>query len=164
MLEDLKHLQSKLKDKNIILLIKLHFRNLDMVDSLEQKLNNVIFIRDENINQDIYTILNYTDFLITDYSSTYTDYLLLDKPIIFYIKGLNEFLKDEESLLFNYWEVTPGPKAENWEQLVGCMEEAVKYPDKYKEDRKKVRKIFHKYNDAKSCERVFNSIVDNLSE
>ncbi len=164
LLEDLKDMEPELKDKKIFLLIKLHYRKLGEVDSLEEDVGNVRFIRDEDINQDIYTILKCTDFLITDYSSTYTDYLLLDKPIIFFIKGIHDFLEDKHSLWFDYWEVTPGPKAKNWQQLVKYMDEAIKSPDEHQKDRERIRNLFHYYQDGGSSERVFKAIFDKLQE
>lgn len=45
---------------------------------------------------DLYEILPHTDLLITDYSSVYFDYLLLDKPIVFTPTDLGEYSKNED--------------------------------------------------------------------
>lgn len=48
--------------------------------------------------------------LVTDYSSIYFDYLLLDKPIIFFNYDLEEYLNNSRDMYFNYDEFTPGRK------------------------------------------------------
>ena len=53
-------------------------------------------------------LLKYTDILVTDYSSCYTDYLLLDRPVLFYSYDLNLYLQKSNEMYFNYFDVTPG--------------------------------------------------------
>ena len=42
--------------------------------------SNILFINDEETDQDIYNIFNNFDLLVTDYSSVYFDFLFNTKP------------------------------------------------------------------------------------
>lgn len=117
--------------------------------------SNIRFIED---NVDIYEYLNQFDFLITDYSSIYFDYLLLNRPIIFAPFDIEYYLNEERELYYDYNKVTPGPKAKNWNEILIYLEEFILNPNKYNDDRSKINKVFNKFIDENSSERVFNEI------
>jgi len=77
-------------------------------------------ISDTDIDWDIYPVLPNTDFLLTDYSSIYSDYPLLNKPIIF-----TPFDKDEyinfRGLYSEYDSVTKGKCAKNWGEVIHLL-------------------------------------------
>jgi CDP-glycerol glycerophosphotransferase len=75
---------------------------------------------------DICFILKYTDILITDYSSIYFDFLLHNKPIIFYPYDLEYYKSKDRGLIFDYDKFTPGPKAYNLNQLKKIIMEVIK--------------------------------------
>ena len=73
---------------NCTTVIKPHFRDFEnrnkllLLQSLVSGFSNLIFI--EELNQEELRYLpNLIDVLITDWSSIFLDYLILDKPIIF---------------------------------------------------------------------------------
>ena len=159
LLDNLTYIQERLADLNVILLIKLHFTDQYELNSFISKtFDNIIFLKDSDINQDIYTILKFTDFLITDYSSICFDYLLLDKPVILFQPNHKDKLKNIEL----YSNIELNPKTSNWVGVLNHIEESINYPDKYKKERFKLRKICHKYSDTKSCERVYNEIIKDI--
>ena len=71
---------------------------------------------------------------------------------------MEEYIKNDREFYYNYEDVTPGPKAKNWNEVLCYIEEAVKHPEKYSNAREKTRKFFHRYADGKSSERVFEAI------
>jgi len=71
---------------------------------------------------DIYPILPFVDFLITDYSSIYVDFLLIDKEIIFFPFDKEDYLTNNREMYFNYDEVTPGKKVLNYEELITALQ------------------------------------------
>lgn len=111
---------------------------------------------------DVYPALSLADILITDYSSVYSDFLLLDKPIIFFPYDYQKYTKRDRELYFDYEEFTAGPKVYNFEQLLECLESCVKGEDEFKEKRKKIREFFFKYIDGNSSERIFQIIEEKL--
>ena len=99
-----------------------------------------------------------TDILITDYSSSYFDYLLLNRPIIFAPFDLDSYLNQERGFYFDYDSHTPGEKALNWDELLSCIENSVNNPDNYKKQRQKLCKEFFEYMDGKDLGRIFSEL------
>jgi CDP-glycerol glycerophosphotransferase (TagB/SpsB family) len=162
LLNDLKSVNSRLAELHVILLVKVHRFHLGEVRLLDRSLSNVLFVKDEDIDQDIYNILSETDLLITDYSSVYFDYLLLNKPIIFAPFDIDSYIASERPLYYNYADVTPGPKARNWDEVIKCIEAIVRKSDVYEEQRLKVDSVFNAYHDGYSSQRVYQAIVAEL--
>ena len=80
------------------------------------------FTETENISlydssSNIYPLLPSSDCIITDYSSIYFDYLLLDKPIIFYPYDYKKYIEYDRDLIFDYDKMTPGLKCYTQEEL-----------------------------------------------
>ncbi|ACJ34929.1 CDP-glycerol glycerophosphotransferase family protein [Anoxybacillus flavithermus] len=155
-----------LKENDLVLLIKLHpAEEAKVVDSIQE--NESIFILrggmlEENY-VDLYEVVNAADLLITDYSSIYFDYLLLDRPIIFVPADLVEYENTRGFLLEPYDRWTPGPKVLNQ----ACLEEQIlkslgdyKY---YKAEREYLSDLVHFYKDSRSSERLWKVIIERLS-
>ena len=146
-----------LKELNAEIYIKLH-----PVNNIPKRILNQIHssnkIKFLESYVDLYEILNKFDILITDYSSVYFDYLLTDKPIIFAPFDIDEYQKQDREFYYEYDEVTPGPKCKNWDEVLEWIKKFKENPNLYSEERKKIRDRFHKYQDGKSCERVYQEI------
>jgi len=112
---------------------------------------------------DIQELLRQTDILITDYSSIYFDFLLLDRPIIFAPFDLENYLRQDREFHYPYQEVTPGPIARNWKEVLPHIEEALQNPQKYQKERHRIRDLFHQYKDGNSSQRVFDEIIRRIS-
>ncbi len=162
LLSSLDFIDINLQKLNCVLLIKLHYYHAREILLLtkNKKFSNILIISDALIEQDVYNILRLIDILITDYSSIYFDFLLLNKPIIFAPFDLENYLRKDREFYYKYEEVTPGPKAKNWKEVLIHLKEAIEEPEKYKKEREKIRDIFHKYKDGNSSRRVFNAIKE----
>lgn len=84
---------------------------------------------------DLYCLLPATDALITDYSSIYFDYLLLDKPIGFVIDDLEEYRRKRGFLLEPVTDWLPGHKIETSQQLIDFINDVGSQHDPYQPDR-----------------------------
>jgi CDP-glycerol glycerophosphotransferase (TagB/SpsB family) len=124
-------------------------------DEYFSEYSNIFFVNDEDINNDFYPLLPLTHLLITDYSSIFFDYVLLNKPIIF---SPLEMPASERQFYYGYDRVTPGPKAENWNEVIEYIEEAVINPRKYEKERMVCRDTFNAFCDANSCNRIFREL------
>lgn len=115
---------------------------------------------------DVYPALRYTDALITDYSSIFFDYLLLDRPIIFYAYDLAEYQKFSRTLYDPYDEVTPGPKACSARALLELVTELLDdysaVTERWRGERAIVRKRAHEFADGRSGERLVAALVERL--
>ncbi len=142
-------LKKFLHDNNAVLVCKLHFADKN---SFDLDLPKEFYKMDSD--SDIYPVLKYSDALITDYSSIYFDYLLLDKPILYYPIDLEEYQEKCRGFYRPYEDLTAGVKAYNEDELVSAMNDVINEVDNYKEKRKLLRDKMFKYQDGKNCERV----------
>jgi len=63
-------------------------------------MSNIKNIKNNNIETQ--ELLLIADILITDYSSIYIDFLLTNKPIVFYAYDIKNYLSKDRELYFNY--------------------------------------------------------------
>lgn len=106
----------------------------------------------------MYELLPAFDLLITDYSSIYFDWLLLDKPIVFFIPDLSSYQETRDFLLspLDFW--MPGIKCKTVSELIEAFEDLKR--DRFKDERKRLKRIVHHYQDRQSCDRVFLAIKE----
>ena len=109
---------------------------------------------------DVYPLMVHCDLLITDYSSIFFDFLLLDRPIVFFPYDLEQYLSQDRAMYFDYETMTPGPKCRTYDELELQIEKSFKasYRDEYAEMRKKIRDYTHDHEDNQSHKRLFSSI------
>ncbi len=151
---DLNEIRSYLEKNNLILIIKGHHANKSSLKN-KNKSKNILILDSEDL-RDIYPLVKKSSILITDYSSIYLDFILLDRPIIFSPFDIKDLEKDYFS--FNYEQVTPGEKIYGWSHFVETLKK-IKKKDEFKEERQRVANLFHKFQDGKSCERMYNFIL-----
>ncbi|MER2108127.1 MAG: CDP-glycerol glycerophosphotransferase family protein [Solibacillus sp.] len=152
-------LNAFLKDNNTFILIKPHPIQ-DLTKFNDVNTSNIKVILDTDLFQqqlELHHLLGCSDALITDYSSIYFDYLLLNKPVAFthgdkgnYKLG---FLYD------NLDELLAGAIINTNEQFFQFLISIVDDVDDYAEQRAKVNKLFNTYQDGKATERVYNFIL-----
>ena len=143
------------KENNIFFILSLHnkYRSQQSTTNIE---NDLAFLGES----DIYPLLKYVDIFITDYSSSFADYLLLDRPIIFYPYDFDEYNKNE-GLAADYNEITPGPKVYTCHELKKALEVSI-LNDEHLLKRKSVRDMYHTYIDGVSSKRIFDAIQSNF--
>lgn len=147
-------LNKELLSEDILFIVKFHPSVMELFEeTLEKKeFENIIF---HPIQGDIYPIIKYVDILITDYSSIAYDFLLLDRPIIFFDYDREIYEKNMGGFLFDYDEYSPGKKVKNQEELMcAIMEE-----DSYLQERKKMKNLFFDSSEFLACERIFTELI-----
>jgi CDP-glycerol glycerophosphotransferase (TagB/SpsB family) len=162
---DFKTLNKSMEEQNIKFYVKLHPYVLSKYrDTIkEQTFSNIIFY---NTAGDIYPILKYIDILITDYSSIAYDFLLLNKPIIFFNYDYIEYKQAREAsaekeFLLDYEKDTPGQKVQTQIELINEMAKILEGNDLYSEARIEIRNKLFDYTDGNSCSRIYNHIKTN---
>jgi len=109
---------------------------------------------------DVYPLLAHADVLLTDYSSILFDFLLLDRPIVFYPYDLEAYRARRE-FYFPYDEVTPGPVARDFEGLLAAVDEVLE-ADEYEEERASVRERFFAHDPGRAAARVVERVMGRI--
>lgn len=146
-----KLLNDRLSSKNWCLLIKKH--HFDATMHLPEGMSHIFDISGDI--DDIQEVLVQTDLLISDYSSTFIDYLLKRKPVIFYIYDLEVYLDKSRRMYCEYLDEVPGPFARTEEELMDMMFSSDQWfeEDSYQKRFKEALRLYHKYWDGDSCLR-----------
>jgi CDP-glycerol glycerophosphotransferase (TagB/SpsB family) len=112
---------------------------------------------------DPYPLLRHTHALISDYSSIFFDYLLLDRPVVFYPYDLEAYRARSRGLYDDYHQVTPGPKAYDAAGLeallIDLLSSYESHVAEHARERAAVRDRFFAYVDDRASERLFDTLV-----
>jgi len=154
---NLKSLSGFAKKYKTIFIFKLHAY---VSAAIRPKAYNNIIEYDNT--KDIQPLLKISDILITDYSSVYMDYLLLDRPVIFFFFFYEKYTQKDRGLIFDYESMTPGPKCYSQGEVQKAL---ICYITGQKDDfsvkRKELRNLAFKYQDGRSSKRIWNFIEEN---
>ena len=112
-----------------------------------------------NMNkEDLYTLMQVSDCLISDYSSVIFDYSLLNKPMISYIPDIDEYKQDIGlNIDFNDF---PGPVCTDEDQLM----EALKFEDYDYDKLSYFQMKYMVYTDGRNTSRVVDPINQIMEE
>ncbi len=154
--------QQILKGLDAILIIKAHYFDKQFNITAQKGSSQRIYAPSDGELPDVYPLLKRTDILITDYSSVYFDYLLLNRPIIFTPFDIEDYTM-EEGFYYDYNEVTPGPKAKDWPEVFRLIEGVIQ-SDRWKQEREAICNRFNEFDDNLNSERVFAAVKKILRE
>lgn len=154
--EQYDELNNELKKYKIKLIVKIHsgqnlkkftrkdFSNLDIITESDML----------NRKWELYSLMAQMDFLVSDYSSAYLQYLLMDRPLGFVVPDFEEYQKYRGSVFDNPKAYMPGHIIEKKEELYAFLKDISEENDLYANERRIVCKKIHKYSDAGNCKRV----------
>jgi len=124
--------------------------------------HRAITVLDENYLKSrgltLYPLLAAFDGLITDVSSVWVDYLLLDKPMIFAVPDIEDYRRGRGLNLEPYEDWVPGPFVRTMAELVGALAEVVGGGDPTADERRLARRRFHRYADDQSAVRLLDGL------
>ncbi|MEY8586572.1 CDP-glycerol glycerophosphotransferase family protein [Phocaeicola sartorii] len=106
----------------------------------------------------LYRFAVQSDALITDYSSIYFDYLLLDRPIAFTEDDIDEYNNTRGFAVEDPGNYKPGVRMKTMEDLKMFCENLIHEKDDYKAERERVKKLSNDYCDGHFCERILNKM------
>lgn len=92
---------------------------------------------------DLYRFMAQCDAMITDYSSIFVDYLLLDRPLGFTIDDEDEYLANRGFSLENPDSYRAGMKIKNMDEFIKFCKEVVDGVDQFKDERERVNGLLN---------------------
>ena len=110
---------------------------------------------------DIQKIIVDSSLLITDYSSVCWDFLLLDKPVLFYQPDLDEY-EEKRGAYIDLKKDLFGPVAYNGPAAADLVRQFVENrfnPEQFKDQMERMKKWAFTYTDDRNCERVAGYLV-----
>jgi CDP-glycerol glycerophosphotransferase (TagB/SpsB family) len=157
--KDLSVINNFLIKEDAYLLLRGHREEMELISTNYDQ--NETFSRIISAHQDLFPdvqqLLSYTDVLLTDYSSIYFDYLLLDKPMIFLPYDLDEY-QSYRGFLFDYDAYTPGVKVFNQKDFLKELEISLNVPEILSVERVRMRDLFHLHQNGGSSKRILMQI------
>ena len=139
-----------LKKEKMIFFTKLHPKS-----KLKEEFSKVSYSNIVNIDADVdpYTFLKMCDLLITDYSSIYSDWLMLNRPSVLFPIDFEEYSNDTRECYFEYDEYMPEIKAHTMEDLMKDIKRVMN-EDTYERGRIELRNKIFANIDGHSSERI----------
>jgi len=152
--DDFSELDKQLKELHIKLIIKLHPMQDVSGETIDyqnlQFLSNAEFARR---GYDLYKLLSDADALVTDYSSVFYDYLLLDRPIGFTEDDVEQY-KDTRGFAVDPEKFRPGMRIRNKNDMAQFLQSIADGMDEYKGEREGICKLSNAYLDSGNCRRA----------
>lgn len=156
--KDLERLNTFLETQDAYLLLRGHREEMERImENYGEKLLSRILPAHQEIFPDAQRLLAHVDVLVTDYSSIYLDFLLLDKPIVFIPYDIDEY-QSYRGFLFDYESHTPGDKVGSQSEFIESLDRALNQPESKASERAKMKDLFHTHQDGKSSQRIVAQI------
>ncbi len=116
------------------------------------------FFLDLSRARDINDLLLVTDVLITDYSSVIFDYLLVDKPLVYYAYDLEDYAGGR-GLYYDFDDYCYGRVAENIEELISAIRAEDMCADRRDEFRRKFMEACDGHATENTVEYLFGDYI-----
>ena len=156
--ESVQEISKYCRSLNVLLMVKIHHLQAEK-EVFNQHFENIMFVQDDElIDKDIqlYEMLGKTDALITDVSSVYVDYMLLNKPMGFILTDFKGYQNSRGVLFDNLLDLLPGQFIYTMDDMKQFLQNVCDGVDKFEAEREEVKHFFHDYPDGNSCERIKN--------
>lgn len=148
-----------LEEKNIVIVQKAHFVNTRRKTTKESvKIERIVTINDLIAQE----LLLATDLLITDYSSCFFDYLILNRPIIHFLYDYDYYANNDRGLYYSWEDIVGGSVAFDKKQLFEVIKENIENPNIKLQLRNQRMLKFLKYESADSCKIITQEIMGKL--
>ncbi|MHA2022714.1 MAG: CDP-glycerol glycerophosphotransferase family protein [Candidatus Thorarchaeota archaeon] len=151
---DTKSLEQWCAEREVLILIRPHANDTVVLEQSKY----IRYIPFDLLN-DVMKILPDVDVLITDYSSIQTDFLLLNRPIIYIPYDLKKFRDDFGFWLPDYDFLAPGEKVSSFDELLHALDDGITGNDKYKEQRQRTNLLFNEYQTPGASDRVYDYLL-----
>lgn len=152
--------------QNVLMLLKPHPAQ-DIERVVDARCSNIrVLFSGELTARGIQTneLLAQTDALITDYSSIYFDYLLLDRPVAITLDDYEQYKAELGFAFERPLDVLKGVYVRTEDEMYRFVDAVAAGRDEMREERNRVAAVTDQFHDAQSAKRVCDFILDGIRE
>ncbi len=158
--KEIKEVDEYCNNCHVKIIVKLHpAQILDCYELIDMEhfvlLSHVEFVKRKI---DLYRLMKQADALITDYSSVFFDYLLLNRPIAFTEDDIEDYSDNRGFSLENPDSYKCGFRIKTKQDLFEFIDDVVSGVDDFIEERKRVNELCNDYRDGGFCKRVLDVV------
>lgn len=113
---------------NAVLLEKHHPRTLEDNPVIGESQCSIPISADEQKNIDVFELLLITDVLITDYSGTGQDFGVLERPCLYFLYDIDDYMINCSGLVDGWENMLAGPIIHNEEELLSSVARNIQNP------------------------------------
>lgn len=153
--DELNILNNILEKHNAILIEKSHSVEkivFNGVDSERIKFAN----RDANVQE----MMLFTDILISDYSGAFTDFIILDRPVIHFAYDYDYYKNVDSGLYYEIEEFSAGAVSYDYNSLMENLEDLLSGKDEHAEKRRSVRNKFMSYETGEASKKIIERVLN----
>lgn len=143
------------EENNVFFLQKAHFAEKN---SFGENNKHVINVTDFSAQE----LMLASNMLITDYSSCFFDYLVLNRPIIHFIYDYDYYKNRDRGLYYDKKDVVCGAAPETVDGLKSAIVSGFENPNEYEELRRARRERYMTYESKDNCKNVADRIFAEL--
>ncbi len=133
---DYARLDAAMREQNALFIFKLHPWTTGVTPTDTDRYPNLRFAPKAS---DVYPYLPFAHLLVTDYSSVYFDFLLLDRPVVVFAFDEARYKAAERDLILDFDTYMPGPRAKTFDELLAHLSAE---PPALTPEQKHVRHLF----------------------
>ena len=150
--EDETVINKSIADANAVVIAKMHSWQNQNAVSHENK--NIIFY-EPSYDFTIYDVMTIADLMITDYSSIGLDFILIDKPVIYSLYDEQRYLETRGMCIEPIEEICGGEIVRTADALASNIQRSL-LEGYISPQSKRVKNLYFKYQDGRSCDRVYD--------
>lgn len=144
-----------LRENMLLIVCKLHPHQNAAVVNAELPKGVVNFRGAEEFG--LVELMQASDMLMTDYTSAYVDYLMLDKPVIFNFYDLELYEKSRGLSFYPYERICAGERFTDEESFYKAVTDTLAKPDKYAQKRADILEEMITYR-GNVCEKTYKVV------
>lgn len=163
--DNIYELNNVLQQNDTYLIIKIHqSQSMDAIDI--QNYSNIIVLETKNLYElkvQLYEIISEFDALITDYSSIYYDYLLLDRPIAITVDDLEQYKSKIGFVFEDFYEAIKGFYISNMDEMISFINKVVNDEESLLNITLGCKDKYNDYKDFNSSQRIYDFIIEHIN-
>lgn len=156
--DSLKELNSLLERHQAVCVVKPHPMT---TPESQPELSHIRFITDDWLREQrltLHELLGASAALISDVSSVYVDYLILDRPIVHHFPDIREYEASRGYSLSPIEDYLAGPVTRDSAELLEAVSAILDGEDTHSCKRRRLRGLFQTYTDGGSTERLLREV------